>query len=140
MVTEALERFEDRAALLYNLACAEARLGEIRPRSRAPATRRSRLRASLTELARAAIPISMRSAATRGSPSSSAPRGVTSRTIAARLRRRLAGAARRLQLELAEHAGDLNQLLGLSAPREHGLLGSSAKRCFLLRRCAPNGG
>jgi hypothetical protein len=31
MVTAALERFEDRGALLYNLACAEARLGEIDP-------------------------------------------------------------------------------------------------------------
>jgi quercetin dioxygenase-like cupin family protein len=31
MVTEALDRFEDRAALLYNLACCEARLGEIEP-------------------------------------------------------------------------------------------------------------
>ena len=31
MVTAALDRFEDRAALLYNLACAEARLGEIDP-------------------------------------------------------------------------------------------------------------
>ncbi len=29
MVTAALDRFEDRAALLYNLACSEARLGEI---------------------------------------------------------------------------------------------------------------
>jgi tetratricopeptide (TPR) repeat protein len=28
MVTEALERFEDRTALTYNLACCEARLGE----------------------------------------------------------------------------------------------------------------
>lgn len=31
MVTAALDRFENRAALLYNLACAEARLGEIDP-------------------------------------------------------------------------------------------------------------
>lgn len=31
MVTAALDRFENRAALLYNLACAEARLGEIEP-------------------------------------------------------------------------------------------------------------
>lgn len=31
MVTAALDRFEDRAALLYNLACSEARLGEIEP-------------------------------------------------------------------------------------------------------------
>ena len=31
MVTDALGRFEDRAALLYNLACCEARLGEIEP-------------------------------------------------------------------------------------------------------------
>ena len=29
LVTDALERFEDRAALNYNLACAEARLGEL---------------------------------------------------------------------------------------------------------------
>jgi tetratricopeptide (TPR) repeat protein len=29
LVTAALDRFEDRAALLYNLACAESRLGEI---------------------------------------------------------------------------------------------------------------
>ena len=36
MVTDALDRFEDRAALLYNLACAEARLGEIEPGARAP--------------------------------------------------------------------------------------------------------
>jgi tetratricopeptide (TPR) repeat protein len=28
MITDALERFEDRGALTYNLACAEARLGE----------------------------------------------------------------------------------------------------------------
>jgi tetratricopeptide (TPR) repeat protein len=31
LVTDALDRFEDRTALLYNLACAEARLGEIDP-------------------------------------------------------------------------------------------------------------
>jgi tetratricopeptide (TPR) repeat protein len=31
LVTDALGRFDDRAALLYNLACAEARLGEIEP-------------------------------------------------------------------------------------------------------------
>ncbi len=31
MVTAALDRFENRAALLYNLACTEARLGEIDP-------------------------------------------------------------------------------------------------------------
>jgi quercetin dioxygenase-like cupin family protein len=31
MVTAALERFDDRTVLLYNLACAEARLGEIEP-------------------------------------------------------------------------------------------------------------
>jgi hypothetical protein len=31
MVADALGRFEDRAALLYNLACCEARLGEIEP-------------------------------------------------------------------------------------------------------------
>ena len=31
MVTGALDHFEDRAALLYNLACCEARLGEIEP-------------------------------------------------------------------------------------------------------------
>jgi tetratricopeptide (TPR) repeat protein len=31
MITDALGRFEDRAALLYNLACCEARLGEIEP-------------------------------------------------------------------------------------------------------------
>jgi tetratricopeptide (TPR) repeat protein len=31
MVRAALDRFENRAALLYNLACAEARLGEIEP-------------------------------------------------------------------------------------------------------------
>lgn len=31
MVTAALDQFEDRAALLYNLACCEARLGEIQP-------------------------------------------------------------------------------------------------------------
>jgi quercetin dioxygenase-like cupin family protein len=29
LVTGALDRFEDRSALLYNLACAEARLGEV---------------------------------------------------------------------------------------------------------------
>jgi tetratricopeptide (TPR) repeat protein len=28
LLTEAVERYEDRAALLYNLACAEAQLGE----------------------------------------------------------------------------------------------------------------
>jgi tetratricopeptide (TPR) repeat protein len=31
MVTDALGRFEERAVLLYNLACCEARLGEIEP-------------------------------------------------------------------------------------------------------------
>jgi quercetin dioxygenase-like cupin family protein len=31
IVTDALDRFDDRAALLYNLACCEARLGEIEP-------------------------------------------------------------------------------------------------------------
>jgi quercetin dioxygenase-like cupin family protein len=31
MVTDALDRFDDKAALLYNLACCEARLGEIEP-------------------------------------------------------------------------------------------------------------
>jgi len=31
MLNEALGRYDDREALLYNLACAEARLGEIDP-------------------------------------------------------------------------------------------------------------
>jgi tetratricopeptide (TPR) repeat protein len=31
MVSEALDRYDDRSALVYNLACAEARLGEIEP-------------------------------------------------------------------------------------------------------------
>ena len=31
LVTAALERYDDRSALLYNLACAEARLGELEP-------------------------------------------------------------------------------------------------------------
>ena len=31
VVTAALDRYEDRGALLYNLACAEARLGELEP-------------------------------------------------------------------------------------------------------------
>jgi tetratricopeptide (TPR) repeat protein len=31
LVTAALDRYDDRSALLYNLACAEARLGEIEP-------------------------------------------------------------------------------------------------------------
>lgn len=51
MVTEALERFEDRGVLTYNLACAESRLGETDP-----AVEHLRaaleLRPSLTELAR----------------------------------------------------------------------------------------
>jgi tetratricopeptide (TPR) repeat protein len=31
MITDALGRFDDRGALLYNLACCEARLGDIEP-------------------------------------------------------------------------------------------------------------
>jgi quercetin dioxygenase-like cupin family protein len=51
MVTDALGRFEDRAALLYNLACCEARLGEIEP-ALGHLEEALAVRASLNELAR----------------------------------------------------------------------------------------
>jgi quercetin dioxygenase-like cupin family protein len=51
MVTAALDRFEDRAALLYNLACCEARLGEIEP-GLAHLEEALAVRPSLNELAR----------------------------------------------------------------------------------------
>ena len=51
MVTAALDRFEDRAALLYNLACAEARLGEIEP-AFGHLEEALAVRASLSDLAR----------------------------------------------------------------------------------------
>jgi quercetin dioxygenase-like cupin family protein len=50
MVTDALGRFEDRAALLYNLACCEARLGEIEP-ALGHLEEALAVRASLNELA-----------------------------------------------------------------------------------------
>lgn len=51
MVTAALDRFENRAALLYNLACAEARLGEIES-ALGHLEEALAVRASLSELAR----------------------------------------------------------------------------------------
>ncbi|HXK14714.1 MAG TPA: hypothetical protein VNH45_09275 [Gaiellaceae bacterium] len=51
MVTAALDRFENRAALLYNLACAEARLGEIEP-ALGHLEEALAVRASLSDLAR----------------------------------------------------------------------------------------
>ena len=51
MVTDALGRFDDRAALLYNLACCEARLGEIEP-ALGHLEEAVAARASLSELAR----------------------------------------------------------------------------------------
>jgi tetratricopeptide (TPR) repeat protein len=51
MVTAALDRFEDRAALLYNLACSEARLGEIEP-ALGHLEEALAVRASLSDLAR----------------------------------------------------------------------------------------
>jgi quercetin dioxygenase-like cupin family protein len=51
LVTDALERFEDRAALTYNLACAEARLGELEP-AFGHLGAALEIRASLAELAR----------------------------------------------------------------------------------------
>jgi hypothetical protein len=51
LVTGALDRFEDRTALLYNLACAEARLGEI-DAAFGHLREALNLRASLSDLAR----------------------------------------------------------------------------------------
>lgn len=51
MVTAALDRFENRAALLYNLACAEARLGEIEA-ALGHLEEALAVRASLSDLAR----------------------------------------------------------------------------------------
>jgi hypothetical protein len=73
----------------------------------------------------------MRSAATRGSTSSSAPLRPAERDAAAAAASTGSRRPGRCRIELAEHTGDSHQLLGLSTTREHGL------QSFIGRRRIP---
>jgi len=110
LVTGALDRFEDRGALLYNLACTEARLGEIEPALEDALA----VRPSLSDLTGRHRP---RRPARRG-PVRSARRnrleaGEHGPAAAS------SGGPRGDSVELAHQARDLEQLLGVSATGKH---------------------
>ena len=119
-LTEALDRYEDREGLLYNLACAEARLGETEA-AIGHLGESIALRPSFAELARDdedLDAIRERPALRRDRRRGTAG-GLDPADRGAAAARDAHGPLGRC-VELPEHPGDLEQLLRLSASLEHG--------------------